>query len=212
MTQTTKVKICGITNPDDAYAAACSGADFLGYVFHPASKRWIEPTAAGLVISDIREQFPHIQHVGVFVNLPIETLTDYVRTAGLDIAQLHSSEPPRYYAQAHEQGICTLRVLRIGPGAPACDWHNPPSEYFLCDTFDAANAGGTGRMFDPALLPDELPLERCFIAGGLTPDNVAEVVRSMHPFAVDVSSGVEASPGRKSHELIEAFISAVRRA
>jgi len=106
-----------------------------------------------------------------------------------------------------------IKAFRFGPGAPPPDWElYSENNFLLCDTYDPAAAGGTGRVFSPQLIPADFPISRAIIAGGLTPLNVADVIRIFCPFGVDVSSGVEIAPGRKSRELVENFIRAARAA
>ncbi|MBX7244683.1 MAG: phosphoribosylanthranilate isomerase [Candidatus Sumerlaeaceae bacterium] len=207
-----KVKICGITNTEDAFAAAEAGADFLGYVFHPVSKRNVDPAVVHEITSQIRRKFPEIRHVGVFVDASFDTLSSIKRAAGLDLVQLHGAESASLCDELAAASIPAIKVFKFSPSAPTVRWEDFHTDFYLCDTFDPAAAGGTGRAFDPALIPAGFPLDRAFIAGGLTPANCAEVVRALHPFALDVSSGVEASPGRKSHEFVHQFIHAAKSA
>lgn len=206
-----KIKICGMAREADALHAAHAGADFLGYIFHPSSPRNVDPATAAAIIARVRAEFPAVRHVGVFVNQPPEELVRIAGSCGLDFAQLQGAPASRGRDTVVAAGHGAVHVLRIGPGAPEIDLANyPQDDYLLVDTFDTRAAGGTGRLFDRSLLPPGLPLNRCFFAGGLNPGNVAAVLASVTPFAVDVSSGVEESPGRKSHELVEAFIHTVR--
>ncbi len=203
-----QVKICGITVLDDALAAARAGASYLGYVVYRKSSRHIEPPSARSIIEEVRRQFPSIRHIGVLVDETADVASRIAEAAGLDFAQLHGAESPETVTQLRRRGLGVLKALRFGPGSPAVRWSEFDPDYFLCDTYDASSAGGTGRAFDPGLLPPDLPRTRLFLAGGLTPDNAADAVRTVRPFALDVSSGVELSPGRKSHTLIAQFVEA----
>jgi phosphoribosylanthranilate isomerase len=206
----TKVKICGITNLDDGVYAAEAGADLLGYMFWPRSKRYVRAAEVSRVVAQLREMFPGLRHVGVFVDQPLDEVDAAVRECGLDLAQLHGSESAGYYAEAAQRQIPVVRVLRLGPGAPEVNWREGAAEFFLCDRYDAAAVGGTGVGFDPKFMPKGLPMERTFIAGGLTSETVVETVQRLRPYGVDVSSGVEAAPGRKDHGKVRAFVEAVR--
>lgn len=211
MRNSVRVKICGITNAEDGLAAAQAGADYLGYIFFSRSPRNVAPSAAADVIRQVRARHPAVQHVGVFVNEPLDHLQEIAATADLDLVQLHGAETPEYCAAATDSGIRCIKVFKFGNGAEIVDWTRFGSaQWFLCDTYSAASEGGTGAAFDRALLPDGFPLERSFLAGGLRPDNIASVLSDAAPFAVDVSSGVEASPGRKDHEKVREFIRQVR--
>jgi len=209
--ETVRVKICGITNIDDALVAARAGADFLGYILYPKSKRYIAHDAIRPITDAVRAKFPHIRHIGVVVDDPLDVVTGAVGTGGLDLVQLHGNESAEYAAQLSRGGVRYLRAMRFGPGAPPMTWSDyPGAEYYLCDTFDINLAGGSGKGFDPAFLPPDLPRTRMFLAGGLIPENVAQAVAEVCPFAVDVASGVEASPGLKDHAKVEAFIHAAK--
>lgn len=201
------MKICGITNLADARHAARSGADYLGYILFSKSPRYIAPPHIREITNLLRIEFPHVLHVGVFVNTAAESVCNTVELAGLDFAQLHGSESPDLCSTLHQSGIRHLKAFRFGKGAPVSHWdHFTTPHYYLCDTYDPVEAGGTGRPFDHTLLPTDLPRQRMFLAGGLTPENVAEAIHEVTPFAVDVSSGVEQSPGIKSPEKVAVFI------
>ena len=207
MSGRTKVKICGITNAEDGLHAAKAGADFLGYIFFAKSSRNVVTADARAMIQRIRSTYPNIAHVGVFVNMPLDELLSTARTAGLDFVQLHGTESPEYCRQATDSGLQVIKVFKFGNGAPPANWSEFQGvKYFLCDTFAQNAEGGTGVGFDRALLPPGFPLERSFLAGGLTPSNIAEVLTEVEPFAVDVSTGVEVSPGKKDYALVTEFI------
>lgn len=205
-----KIKICGITRVEDALCAATNGADFLGYVFFARSARNVAVDQAAAIIETVRSRFPLIQHVGVFVDESLQGLLSTARRARLDFVQMHGQEPPELAESVRKEGVGTIKAFRYGTGAPPCPWQEYNSDYFLCDTYDKAAVGGTGRSFNPDLLPEGFPLERSFFAGGLQAESVGELLKRLSPFALDVSSGVELSPGIKSPELIERFIAQVR--
>ncbi|MGI8908736.1 MAG: phosphoribosylanthranilate isomerase [Candidatus Sumerlaeaceae bacterium] len=208
----TRVKICGITNIADARIAAEAGADFLGYNLYPKSPRYIAPPQVRAITNLLRIDFPELKHVGVFVDAPAEGVCQTLDLAGLDMAQLHGTETTAYCGSLAERGVRHIKAMRFGGTSAPSPWSDfPTAEFYLCDTYDPINAGGTGREFDHSLLPRDLPLERTFLAGGLTPENIATAVAEVRPFAVDVSSGVELSPGRKSAEKIKTFIQQTRK-
>lgn len=204
------VKICGITRLEDALFAARCGADFLGYVFHARSARNVDPAQVRSITDEVRLRFPSVRHVGVMVDPTSERAVELVGTAGLDFAQLHGMEPAETVNRLRAAGVGVIKALRFGPASPPVQWQEYEPDYFLCDTYDPHNAGGTGHGFDLALLPHDLPANRTFLAGGLTSANVPQALEKLTPYAVDVSSGVEQAPGVKSCEAVEAFVKAVR--
>ncbi|MCX7017545.1 MAG: phosphoribosylanthranilate isomerase [bacterium] len=202
-----KIKICGMTNAEDALACARADADYLGYVFSPGSKRFVQPDAAAALVARVRSEFPQIFHVGVFVDQDISHVLDAAEQARLDVVQLHGSESPEYCARIMAAGFLLINAFRFGAGAPTADWAvYSKTDFLLCDTYDPSQAGGTGHAFDRCLMPPDFPLERAFVAGGLNPDSVGNVIKLFRPYGVDVSSGVEIAPGRKSRELVARFI------
>jgi len=205
----TRIKICGVTNPEDAHHAADCGADALGFNFVDSSPRRVTPARAGAIL---RTLGPLITGVGVFVNSPPDVVRSALEESTCTVAQLHGDEPADYiealapYATIHAIRVnSTLDATAIG--------RYKDFRAILLDTYVAGQMGGTGRRFDPAVAA-RLVKEgwRVIVAGGLTPENVAEVVRSVRPYGVDVSSGVESAPGRKDPEKVAHFIAAVRAA
>jgi phosphoribosylanthranilate isomerase len=208
----TRVKICGITNLADARMAASAGTDFLGYILHPKSRRYISPPQVRAITDIIRIEFPQVQHVGVFVDAPEDGVTRTIEIAALNFAQLHGGESRQFCATLHSRGVSIIKVMKFGPERVGLTWTDYSSaSYFLCDTFDERLAGGTGRAFDHTLLPADLPRKQMFLAGGLTPANVAAAVAQVHPFAVDVSSGVEEHVCKKNPARVHAFIAAAKQ-
>lgn len=205
----TKVKICGITRVEDALIAAENGVDFLGYIFAEKSKRFLAPRSARLIINEVKMQFPEVGHVGVFVDSQEEDVAWSAGLAALDYLQLHGAESPEYCANLEMVGFEVIKAFSVGKDIELSGFKNFDVKYFLWDTYDPKQHGGTGKTFDLKLLPDGVPLEKSFIAGGLRPENVAELLSEIQPFAVDVSSGVEDSPGRKNHRRVEDFLEAV---
>jgi len=209
----TKVKICGITRLEDGLAAAEAGADFLGYIFYVPSKRFVAPRSAAEIVREVRRLHPAVQHVGVFVDETADNVAWTRGLANLDFAQLHGKESADYCRELHHLDIPTIKALGIGPHGPLVNHVEFDTvDYFLCDTHDEALKGGTGRSFNLDLLPKDLSATRMFVAGGLTAATVGELVSTVAPYAVDVSSGVELQPGIKCHDKVSAFIRAVRAA
>ncbi len=207
------VKICGITREADALAACAAGADLLGYVLYPNSKRAIAPPDAARIIAAVRTRHPAVRHVALFVDQSPAAILAAVAASGVDLAQLHGTETDTVCRQVIDSGTPMMKALKFGPGAPAVNWRDYDAcEFLLCDTYDAALVGGTGRAFDPALLPPDLPMHRTLVAGGLTAATVGALVRTLGPAGVDVSSAVEIAPGIKSPELMREFIAAARSA
>ena len=203
----TRVKVCGITNLDDALAALEAGADMLGFNFYTRSPRYVSPLESRKII----ERLPAgVSCVGVFVNEPAPADVERVaREAGLGAVQLHGDETPEYCRRL--RGLTTIKALRVGADYNAESAAAYGADAVLLDAYVAGSRGGTGHTFDWALATltrERVP--RLFLAGGLNPDNVASAVAAVRPYAVDVCSGVETSPGRKSPELMRRFVEQVR--
>ena len=201
----TKIKICGITNVADALAAVDAGADALGFVFYEASPRFVPQK---VVAEIVRALPPFVAKVGVFVNATADAINRVVDECGLDTLQFHGDEPPEFCRRFRIKTIKAFRIRDARSLERMAPYH---SEAWLLDTFVAGKLGGTGEQFNWDLAREAVGRNpRVILAGGLTPDNVAQAVRQVRPFAVDVSSGVELSPGKKDHAKIRAFITAVR--
>jgi len=196
---TVKVKICGVRTVADARVAARAGADFIGLNFHPPSPRAVDVETAAAIATAVSD----VPLVGVFVDAARAVVEDVARRVGLWGLQFHGDEPPAW-CRGYERS--TIKALRARPGDDlAAIGATYDTDYLLLDSFVAGRPGGTGVALDPARARD-LPRDRLFVAGGLRPDTVAEVVRLLRPFAVDVASGVERAPGIKDHDEIETFI------
>lgn len=203
-----KIKICGITNAADAHKAAEFGADALGFVFYPQSPRAIEPDAAKRIIGALP---PFMLSVGVFVNQPEDTVRRIVDTCGLALAQIHGDESAAY---CESLGRPVLRAIRLKDRKSFLAL----AEYkgrmgvrgFVVDAFSQEAYGGTGQTVDWSLAAEAAKAAPILLAGGLTPENVQEAITQVNPYGVDVSSGVEASPGKKDHQKLHDFIQAVR--
>jgi len=203
-----RVKICGITTLEDGLAAVDAGADALGFIFFEASPRWISPeSAAGI----IRRLPPLVSKVGVFVNASERAVREAISLSGIDTLQFHGDESPPFCA-----GFTPIKVykaFRIQGLETLEDLPRFKTDAWLLDSHVPEKSGGTGARFNWDLAVEAKKLGRPIIlAGGLAPENVTEAVRQVRPFAVDVSSGVEATPGRKDPGRIRAFINAVHSA
>jgi phosphoribosylanthranilate isomerase len=200
-----KVKICGITNAPDALAAAAAGADALGFMFYDASPRHITLGAAAEII---RQLPPSVVKVGVFVNASTDRVVRAIGECGLNLLQFHGDETPEYCVQF---GVMSMKAFRIRDADSLRTLPEYATDAWLLDAYVADNPGGTGETFNWDLAVEARKLGRpIFLAGGLTPENVAEAVRKVQPYAVDVSSGVESAPGKKDPDKIRRFIAAAR--
>jgi phosphoribosylanthranilate isomerase len=203
----TIVKICGITSAADGIAAAEAGADALGLMFYEPSPRHVSVKAAAEIA---RELPPFIIKVGVFVNTPEELVLRAIGECGLNIAQFHGDETPEY---CELFPVMTLKAFRIKDRESLKRLPNFKTDAWLLDAHVPGKPGGTGEKFNWDLAIEAQKLGRpIFLAGGLTPENVADAVRQVRPYGVDVSSGVEASPGKKDYAKVKAFIEAAKKA
>jgi phosphoribosylanthranilate isomerase len=204
----TRVKVCGLTRASDAQAAVRAGADALGVILAPGHRRSLTLKEAARVF----ERVPRtVGRVGVFVDAPLEDISRAVEVLALTEVQLHGAEGPMYCAAVPAP---VVKTFHVGPDFDAAEImrYRGAIAAVLLDTLVQGVAGGSGKSFDWELgrhIPDAVPV---FLAGGLRPANVREAVRRLHPAGVDVSSGVEESPGIKSPELMERFIAEVRAA
>lgn len=199
-----RVKICGITNLRDALLAVDSGADALGFVFYEESPRRVTPEATAAIVAELP---PFVSKVGVFVNSPLETVERIMSYCRLDLAQLHGAETPAFCRALFPKVIKAFRVSgRQGLGEVA----DYSASAYLLDAYDPEAVGGTGKTFDWELARTVSAAHRVILAGGLTPANVGQAVALVKPYGVDVSTGVESSPGKKDAGLLRAFIRAAR--
>lgn len=201
------VKICGITNQEDALAAVEYGANALGFIFHPESPRSITSNTAGNIISSLP---PFIVTVGVFVDMGKSEVCEIASHAGLNIIQLHGSESPEEYVSCRKV-IKSIRVkdltdLEVISGYEA-------ASAILLDTYSPNMIGGTGQKFNWEIAVEAKKFGRIILAGGLTPENVEEAVKMVRPYGIDVASGVEdAQTGRKDHKKLKLFIERAQKA
>jgi len=199
------VKICGITNTDDARVAVEAGADAIGLNFVPGTPRYIEVAAAREIARAIPDA---VKKVGVFVNESVKTINRCVREVPLDIVQLHGDEAPET-ARLVEAPI--FKAVRVRGEIDVERLRAYNADAYLLDTFVEGAHGGTGKTFDWDLaLPVQDAGLPVLLSGGLTPENVADAVRRVSPFGVDVSSGVELGPGKKDPGKVRAFIANAR--
>lgn len=203
----TAVKICGITRVEDALAAAHCGAHAIGLVFYRPSPRYIEPEAAARIV---RALPPFVTSVGLFVDADEEEVRAVSTRARVNALQFHGSETPEFCARFD---MPYLKAVRVKPDLDLLQYARDfeGAKALLLDAFQDGLHGGTGATFDWSLVPPFLPLP-IVLSGGLDPHNVAEAIRMLKPWAVDVSSGVESAKGIKDAHKIAAFISGVRHA
>lgn len=203
-----KVKICGITNAEDAIAAVQAGADALGFVFYKKSPRYIEPAAARQISEALP---PLVTPVGVFVNEEVKIVRRLMDECGLALAQLHGDETAAYCCELGRPVLKAVRLRDRSAFLALAEFHGRAGvRGFLLDAFSEEAYGGTARIVDWQLAAEAAKAATILLAGGLTPDNVGEAIHAVQPYGVDVSSGVEASPGKKDHAKVGAFIQAVR--
>ena len=202
-----RVKICGITRLPDLRAACEAGADALGFVFYEKSPRHVSIANAAVLL---RELPPFVQSVGLFVNAGPAFIESVLQAVPLDLLQFHGDETPADCARFGRPYIKAVRVNR-DTDLLKCAADFDTARGLLLDAWVAGVPGGTGERFDWSLIPPDLP-KPVILSGGLTPDNVAEAVQRVRPWAVDVSSGVEVSKGVKDAHLIAQFIAKAKEA
>ena len=204
---TPPVKICGITRPEDADLAARLGAAWVGFIFWPRSPRFVEPETAAAILAGLP---PHVGGVGVFVDEPVDEVNAIADQVGLGAVQLHGRETTEACRQCRRRVIKAVRLAGNGGGDdPDAVWSGAT---ILVDAFDPVRMGGTGQRVDwtrAARIARRRPL---MLSGGLRPENVADAVRQVAPYGVDVSSGVESRPGVKDPARLRAFFAALSAA
>ena len=203
----TQVKICGITNLADAQTAVEAGADALGFVFYSNSPRYMTISAVSGIF---KKSQLRIMRVGVFVNSPADFVVRAIAECGLSLLQFHGDEPPEFCEQF---GVMSMKAFRIREAESLKELPKYSTDAWLLDACSAESLGGSGEKFNWDLAVEAQKFGRpVFLAGGLTPDNIADAVRKVRPFGVDVSSGVESSPGKKDAAKVRAFITAAKNA
>jgi phosphoribosylanthranilate isomerase len=194
------VKICGITRLEDARAAVDAGATALGFVFWPDSPRFVDPFCARAIAASLP---PFVTTVGVFVDQPAAYVSGVASLVPLSAVQLHGRETPKMAAAI---GRPVIKAVTLGDG-DLDRW--PPHVMLLLDVHDPVKRGGTGRTIDWGAAAAVAATRPVLLAGGLTPENVAEAIARVRPHGVDVSSGVEQSPGIKNHERVRALLRSI---
>jgi phosphoribosylanthranilate isomerase len=201
----TRVKICGITNAPDAQAVVAAGADAIGFIFYEKSPRYVlVPTAA-----EIAKHLPSsIMRVGLFVNAPEGLVQRAITGCGLTMLQFHGDETPAYCARF---SLMTMKAFRVHGRETLAEIPQYKTNFYLLDAFSSTTLGGTGEKFNWDLAIEAQKFGKpIFLAGGLTPENVAGAIRQVRPYGVDVSSGVESAPGKKDHAKVKAFVTAAK--
>jgi phosphoribosylanthranilate isomerase len=202
------VKICGITRPEDAQLAASLGAWAIGFILWPQSKRAADPAVAAGIARALRRR---TELVGVFVNPTLDEVVHAAEGIGLTHVQLHGDEGPAFCtAVAERTGARVIKALRIASGADMREAERYHTDFHLLDAAAGAAYGGTGRTWDWDLIAQRRSRAPVIVSGGLTPDNVADAIAKVRPWAVDVASGVESAPGVKDPAKVEAFIAAAQ--
>jgi len=196
-----KVKICGITNARDAVWAARSGADAVGFILVPGTPRHLEPERVRAIVMELP---PFVASVGVFLNEAPERVAEIMDFCGLHYAQLHGSETPRQCARL--KGRRLIKAFRVGAEDDLRRLGRYQVDAYLLDAYVDGAPGGTGEVFDWRLARAARPYGHIIVAGGLRVQNVAKAILTARPYGVDVSSGVEEAPGKKSRDLVAAFI------
>jgi len=197
------VKICGITRLEDAQAAVLLGAEAIGFIFWPGSPRLVTPERVREIIGGLPRP---VTTVGVFVNQPAEHIRDVSKHVGLAAVQLHGDETPAFAAT---MPLPVIKSVTLGEGTcPIDDW--PSEVLLLADATDPVRRGGTGTTTDWSRAATLAGRRRLVLAGGLHPENVAAALAFVQPYGIDVSSGVEQSPGVKDHEKLAALFAAIR--
>ena len=207
-----KVKICGITRLDEALMSIEFGADLLGFNFYPKSPRFITPAAARVIVQQIGSIDRRPTLVGVFVNSSLVEIQAMLNSVDLDLAQLHGGEPVMTVARLNHRAFKALRPTSIEEAD--AEWYapyGPAAPALLIDAYRSDRFGGTGHQADWSIAAKIALAYPILLAGGLTPDNVAEAIAQVQPWGVDVASGIESMPGRKDVQKLRAFIEAAKR-
>lgn len=205
----TFIKICGITDLHDALAAVDAGADMLGFNFYEPSPRYISPANARAVIEQLP---PSILTVGVFVNEPLDMVKSIAEESGLAAVQLHGDESPDYCREL-ARDLFVIKTVSVSTESDIDLSKAYEVEAIMLDTRDPQLRGGTGRTFDWSIaqrVSQSVP--KLFLAGGLSPENIEEAIKTVRPYAVDACSALEDTPGKKNHERMRTFVRLARSA
>jgi phosphoribosylanthranilate isomerase len=201
-----EVKVCGLTSVDDAVRCVGLGVDAIGLNFWSGSPRSTDVATAKNIVRAVGGR---VQTVGVFVDASLAEVLEIMQETGIEWAQLHGDEPPELVASLLPHAY---KAIGVKDGSAIDDARRFPGDHLLVDASVPGMPGGTGRTFDWAIAKAIARERRLTLAGGLTPENVAEAVRTVRPFRVDVASGVESAPGKKDPALVRAFVEAAKRA
>jgi phosphoribosylanthranilate isomerase len=205
------VKVCGITNLDDALAAADAGADALGFNFYQRSPRYVTPEIARPIVDRLRIDYPNLLHVGVFVNEQLDAIKKIAEVAGVSALQLHGNETPEYCKAL--KGHHLIKVFSASDKFAPQTVLDYDVQAIMLDAVDKEAFGGTGKLSNWAVARETRELvPKLFLAGGLSAENVADAINQVNPFAVDACSRLESAPGRKDQIRVRAFVAAVRAA
>ncbi len=196
----TRVKVCGITNSEDAMRAVDLGTDALGFIFYPKSPRNILPADAAEIIRGLP---PFVASVGVFVDAPSKQIEAIVSECGLTAVQLHGSETPDFCGRFR---VKTIKAFRVKDARLPPEIDRYRTDAILLDTYREGMAGGTGETFSWDVAVEAKRYGRVILAGGLTCENIRNAIETVRPYAVDVSSGVEIEPGRKDPKKLTQFV------
>jgi phosphoribosylanthranilate isomerase len=215
-----QVKICGITNVEDARVAAEAGTDLLGFICYAKSPRYVEPETINAIVDVLNAHLGprRPRYVGVFVDETVPQVRHLLETCGLDLAQLHGSEPPAEVRILQPHAFKAIRPRQRGDAEAAVATYAPVMQIapdrpaFLIDAYHPWRFGGTGEITDWSAAKVVARRYPILLAGGLTPANVAAAIRVVDPWGVDVSSGVEVEPGRKDGDQVRAFVAAAKAA
>ena len=201
-----KVKICGITNREDALLAVDLGADALGFIFVSSSPRYIQPTIASNIIKELP---PFITTVGVFVDPSEEEISSVIQQSGITSVQLHGNESPQFCTKMQ---ITVIKAFRVDKNFQVSGLSKYEVSSFLLDTYVEGSLGGTGKTFDWKTAIEAKKIGKIILAGGLHPENIVEAIQVVQPYAVDVNSGVEQAPGRKDREKLVRLFKNIQKA
>ncbi len=194
------VKICGITNLDDALDAIKYGADAVGFIFHKESPRYISPENASLIVQELPK---HITKIGVFVDSPRREIEAVLRSSSLSAIQLHGDQHPE---DCTGYDVAVIKAFRVGENFDLTQLGLFEVQAILLDTLRPGKPGGTGETFDWNVAVQAKQYGKLLLSGGLTAKNIEDAIRFVRPYGVDVSSGVEKSPGKKDPGKVREFI------
>ena len=200
-----RVKVCGTTRLQDALLAVENGADAIGFIFYKKSSRHVTAKVAREIGSQLP---PFVHRVGVFVNETAENINRIADRCRLDVVQLHGDESPAFCKRVRHR---VIKAVRVKDASSLMEMSRYTVDAFLLDTYQEGQWGGTGRVFDWKLASKAKQYGPVILAGGLNPRNVKEAIQKVKPYGVDVSSGVEQSPGKKDPKKVKAFLNAVRK-